>query len=364
MKTFSWERRRRRTAGINLDEMVDNPNFRGHNPGPLVVRLVSQRGVLDETSLARRMPGNTLEHEGVRFTVHDEPEVDAVVVFNYSRYDTTFSARPGYVWLWHNEPIVRRPFPKGFDRVFSHVTDSGDLRVVNAPPVLDWWVDKSFDELASLPVPDKTKHLSAIASTKTDIEGHRRRNAFVDWLETAHPDVDVYGHGRAHQLADKWSGLAPYRFSVTIENTSTPHYWTEKISDCFLSYTVPVYFGATNIGDYFPADSFIWLPLADIDEARETVSRLLISDDWKWRLPALEEARELVLNRYSLYSQLSSRLLAETDVIRRRPAGAVRVHGRRTRKGGWIRGQGVLGNLAAFWRKRKARRVTRVSTRM
>ena len=341
---------------VSVEAMMDTEKLREQYVSPVVVRLVSQRGLLDEVALARRMPGNSLEHDGIRFTVKDEPEVDAVVVFNYSRYDSTFRGTPGFIWLWHNEPIVRRPFPRGFDRVFTHVMDSRDTRVVNAPPILDWWVAKSFDELVRIPVPEKTRHVSAIASTKTEIEGHRLRNKFFDWLQTAQPEVDVYGYGRPTQLADKWSGLAPYRFSVTIENTSTPHYWTEKISDCFLSYTVPIYFGATNISDYFPTDSFIWLPLTDTSSAQETVSTILQSDDWARRLPALKEARELVLNRYSLYSQLSSRILANSDEIKRRPTTNVRVHGRRMRKGGWIRGQGLTGNLSARWRRRQARR--------
>lgn len=321
-----------------------------------MVRLVSQRNTLNADSLSRRMPGSTLQHDNIRFVVEDAEETDAVVVLNYSRYDSTFRAKPGFVWVWHNEPIVRRPFPKGFDRVFTHLTNTGDSRVVNAPPLLDWWIDKTYDELVELPVPTKTKKLSAIASTKTDIEGHRQRHEFVNWLETTHPDVDVYGHGRRKQLDDKWSGLAPYQFSVAIENTSKPHYWTEKISDCFLSYTVPVYFGATNIGEYFPSDSFIWLPLNDIEEAKRALASILSRENWEKRLPALREARNLILNEYCLFAQLTTRLVAEEDIIRRRHYQSISVHGRRTQRGGWIRGQGLFGNLQALRQRRKARK--------
>ena len=83
----------------------------------------------------------------------------------------------------HNEPIVRRPFAQGFDRVYSHITDTADPRVHNAPPILDWWVNKSFDELEAMQPPCKTSLVSGIASTKVDIPGHQKRNAFIDAVE-------------------------------------------------------------------------------------------------------------------------------------------------------------------------------------
>mgnify|MGYP002152411979 FL=1 len=319
-----------------------------------MVGLLSQKGAPDAEALTARMPGHSLDQGDVRFTIEDEPGVDVVVVINYLKYDTTIHARAGYIWNWHNEPIVRQPFAQGYDRIYTHVTQSGDPRVRNAPPLLDWWIDKSFDDLKSLEMPEKTSLVSAIASTKTMIPGHQRRNDFIEALTTRYPEVDVFGHGRARSLDDKWSGLAPYRYSIAIENTSSPHYWTEKIADCFLSYTVPVYFGATNIGDYFPEDSFIWLPLDQPEVAVETIERLS-KDDWSARIPALEEARRRMLENYSLVGQITKRVTSERETILSSPRVSTRVHGRRTRPGGWIRGIGLTGNLRAKLDRRRQR---------
>lgn len=289
------------------------------------------------------MPGNSLEHGDIRFTVDDEP-ADVLVVLNYLKYDTTISARSGYVWNWHNEPIVRKPFAKGFDRVFSH-EDSSDPRVVQAPPILDWWVEKSWDELARLEPPKKTRGLSLIASDKAMIPGHRKRREFVSLVEDCMPEVDVFGIGRTRQLDDKWDGLAPYKFSVAIENTSKFGYWTEKIADCFLSFTVPVYFGATNIGEYFPEDSFIWLPLDDTPRAIQLLESAMLKDSWESRLPAVRQARSLVLDQYSLYGQLSNRIRNERNLIQNTPVITVKVQGRRIRPGGWVRNAGLRTNL-------------------
>lgn len=303
------------------------------------------------------MPGNTLEHGDIRFTVEDEP-ADVVVVLNYLKYDTVIHVRRGYVWNWHNEPIVRKPFAKGFDRVFTH-EQSDDPRGETAPPILDWWIGKTWDELVRLDPPKKTRNLSVIASNKSLIPGHRMRTEFVDLIELSLPTVDVFGEGRAQRLEDKWDGLAPYKYSVAIENTSTPDYWTEKVSDCFLSFTVPVYFGAENLESYFPKDSFIWLPLENPKDAIDTLRSVLKEDSWRKRLPALREARRLVLEEYSLFGQLSRRIRSEKTEIFAEPTIPVAVQGRRVKRGGWIRNYGARGNLEALVRKIRQRHMSR-----
>ena len=46
-------------------------------------------------------------------------------------------------------------------------------------------------------------------------------------------------------------------FGVAIENTSHRGYFTEKILDCFLLKTIPIYWGCSNIGNYFDIDGII-----------------------------------------------------------------------------------------------------------
>ncbi len=322
----------------------------------IVVSLLSQRGWLTEENLSRRLPGGSLSVGNLRFTVELTSDTDVVVIQNYLPYDRTIRSRKGYIWKWDLEPLVSRPVVKGYDRVFTHLEIRGDARVHTAPPLLDWWVGKTYDELKAMTPPEKTHAISAIASTKDWIPGHRQRNAIIDTLSTAVPEIELFGQGRARQLDDKWDGLAPYRYSIAIENTSKPDYWTEKIADCFLSYTVPLYYGATNITDYFPEESIIWLPIDDPDEAIRIVRHTLEHDSFEKRQPALKEARRRMLEQYSLFGQLSLRIEAERGQILASPRVDTFVHGRRVKKGGWIRGAGLGGNLSAWWNRREARR--------
>tara|TARA_R110002049_G_scaffold29972_4_gene102109 strand:+ start:27093 stop:27953 length:861 start_codon:yes stop_codon:yes gene_type:complete len=102
----------------------------------------------------------------------------------------------------------------------------------------------------------KSRHMSLIASTKRDLEGHLLRHDMVSFVQSRDLDVDVLGRGFA-PFEDKADGLAPYRFSVVIENIQEPNYFTEKIVDAVLCEAVPIYWGCPNIGDFFDTEGMV-----------------------------------------------------------------------------------------------------------
>lgn len=58
-------------------------------------------------------------------------------------------------------------------------------------------------------------------------------------------------------IGDKKKALKGAKFNFCSENCSSPGYVTEKIFDALLAGTVPVYFGAPDIGDFVPREAFI-----------------------------------------------------------------------------------------------------------
>tara|TARA_R110000850_G_scaffold49550_2_gene122182 strand:+ start:127 stop:990 length:864 start_codon:yes stop_codon:yes gene_type:complete len=52
-------------------------------------------------------------------------------------------------------------------------------------------------------------------------------------------------------------------FHICIENQSVRHYFTEKLIDSFLTYTIPVYWGCPNIGSYFHTEGMILFDTVD-----------------------------------------------------------------------------------------------------
>lgn len=62
------------------------------------------------------------------------------------------------------------------------------------------------------------------------------------------------------------------QFGVVIENVSHRNYFSEKILDCFLLKTIPVYWGCSNIGDFFDTDGIILIN--NIDDMIEVCNNL------------------------------------------------------------------------------------------
>ncbi|HTJ52719.1 MAG TPA: glycosyltransferase family 10 [Cyclobacteriaceae bacterium] len=55
----------------------------------------------------------------------------------------------------------------------------------------------------------------------------------------------------------KLNVLNQFKFVICFENCSFPGYVTEKIFDCFLAGAIPIYFGAPDINDFVPENTFI-----------------------------------------------------------------------------------------------------------
>lgn len=95
-------------------------------------------------------------------------------------------------------------------------------------------------------------------------------------------------------------------FHICIENSSVPHYWTEKIADSLLGYAVPIYYGAPNILDYFPQKAIIWLDLNNTKACVQTISEILEQPEkiYNEMLPYLVEARNKLLDEYNIFPTL------------------------------------------------------------
>jgi len=121
---------------------------------------------------------------------------------------------------------------------------------------------------------DTTKHkmASLVASARRNLEGHRLRHEIVDHIREARLDVDVMGRGYV-PFEDKADGLAPYRYSVVIENIREKDYFSEKLVDACLCETVPIYWGVPNVEDYFdPRGIIICNSAAEIHAALKEMS--------------------------------------------------------------------------------------------
>ena len=280
-----------------------------------LVRIVKD---WDWPDLMRQTPGHKGVWDGIQFTTDPVEECDFLLMLN-NRMKTDINVRCQKDHIW---AIMQEPYVKGFNdwmveghgffsRVFTHHVPGQEGKYVVSQPAIPWHINRSFDELISCSVPDKPKKLSWIVGHARDLPGHMKRLAFLRLLQADRSlDIDLFGRA-IHYIEDKWDGLAPYRYSLAVENSSSPDYWTEKIGDCFLTWTVPLYWGCTNLERYFPPDAFIRIDISEPRKTLDFIKRVIDEDDREKRLPALEEAREKILYNYQLFPHIANIVKSE-----------------------------------------------------
>lgn len=132
---------------------------------------------------------------------------------------------------------------------------------------------------------EKTKHISCIASAKGITTGHLFRINCINSIIRNKCNIDLFGIG-IREIRGKLDGLKDYRFSIAIENGMYKNYFTEKILDCFLTGTIPIYYGCPNISDFFNTNGFF--TFNNEHELLEIINKLTI-DDYINRLEIIKE---------------------------------------------------------------------------
>lgn len=163
-----------------------------------------------------------------------------------------------YGWLieprWYNPMAVeikKNPeiYIKSYDAIFTHDKELLDL-------------DTSFkfvfgqgSIIEEVGLFEKTKLVSCVCSKLTMSEGHKLRLDIAQQLAES-GQVDMYGKA-FNYIPRKIDGLKDYMFSFAMENSCYESYFTEKLHDCFLTGTIPIYLGSPDIGNFYNLDGII-----------------------------------------------------------------------------------------------------------
>lgn len=158
---------------------------------------------------------------------------------------------------------------------------------------------------------EKSKLVSAIVSKKSFLPGHKKR---LDLISKIEHKIDLFGRGRNTEVASKLDALKDYMFSIAIENCKyDDYYFTEKIVDCFLTGTVPIYYGCPYISDFFDQRGI--LVFNNEYELQEIVESLTI-DKYMSMLPYIkynfEKCFTWPLNNDMLYDMYYSKIIKKT----------------------------------------------------
>lgn len=248
----------------------------------------------------------------LRFDFNKSGKADLILVLNFAKVPRFVLAPKGRIVKILQEPVVQSYWTHRFtfrhSKLYSSIrahsaAGAVDPRVVLDHPHLPMHVD-ACDEPS-----EKSELVSVIASKLAILPGHKNRDFAVSgWLEKF-PEYLPHAYGRGRKQIDhKEEGLAPYLYSIAIENDVSQRYFTEKILDCFEQETVPLYYGAPDILDFFPKESIIKIETLDPAGIAMAVERCS-AEDWAVRRLALLEAKALA-RTYSRLCCLATELLA------------------------------------------------------
>ena len=127
-----------------------------------------------------------------------------------------------------------------------------------------WHTDHPPPERETMIKNSTNNVISLIISKKLQAPGHVYRHKLATFILSNNLPIDIWGNGTA-QLGAKFPNkknikgpfkdkepYEAYSLSICIENHRHPHYFSEKISNCFICNTTPIYLGCTQIETYFP----------------------------------------------------------------------------------------------------------------
>jgi hypothetical protein len=192
-------------------------------------------------------------------------EADAVVFHIPDLRETPIATprRPGQVWVaWCKESTVNFPelsdpnFMRPYDLTMTYQRSS-DIWAPYIPSIAAW------RHARHSPLPQRTA-TAPVAMFQSSPLDHSGRIGFAAEMMQY---IEVHSYGRTLnnrtlsgpdlRRVTKQETIAAYPFCLAFENSIAPDYVTEKIYDCLLARTVPIYLGTPDVAGFVPGGSYI-----------------------------------------------------------------------------------------------------------
>jgi len=182
------------------------------------------------------------------------------------------NSKKNYGWLAESSSIIPNfindvvsnidSYKEKFELIFTH-----DKRVHEKDPeFFKLCIPNALPWIQNKKIYEKTKSCSIIVSNKNFTSGHNFRLNALNQLPK--DKVDHFGRGFQKELpwsinqngieeSGKLSALQDYRFSFAFENDNYENIFCEKITDCFATGTIPIFWGTPSIGDFFDINGIV-----------------------------------------------------------------------------------------------------------
>ena len=254
--------------------------------------------------IKRQTPNSSFIWNNIHFTEENVKECDFLIILDYPKNDFSIHVNKDNIFHFCLEPSneiskYRQFANKKVSKIYNQL--KSDEKFILSYPALPWHLDQDYDFLKALKSSDLKKE-DKIVWVTSDQRSSIQHNQRMNFLETLHdlPFISLYGRG-INPVNSKWDVMKTSKYAIAYENFKNDFNWTEKISDCFLSYTIPLYYGCDRINDYFNDRSIIQIDPKD-KYIKLKLKEIVNSNYWHENLDALIESRNLILEKYQMFS--------------------------------------------------------------
>ena len=151
---------------------------------------------------------------------------------------------------------------------------------------------------------NKDKLVSFIFSNKKWNSYHSFRHEIYPFVKDR---VDGYGTGCEKHIQYKAEGLNSYCFSIAMENFDSHGLFTEKVIDCFLSGTIPIFYGSNDIGNYFNKQGFFqFKTLEELNNILDKINFDVYNNMMEYVVENFEKAKEYMFPEIKIKNFLNN----------------------------------------------------------
>ena len=136
---------------------------------------------------------------------------------------------------------------------------------------------------------NKEFKISTIVGNKNITTGHQLRQKL---LHENFSNVSYYVSnsgvhpGKPLVGPSKFKTFQNYQYQIVIENSQQKNYFSEKLGDCLITKTIPIYWGCPNISEYF--DTSGWIFFTDITDLTKKLNELT-SENYSIHTSSIDE---------------------------------------------------------------------------
>lgn len=190
------------------------------------------------------------------------------------------------------------------------------------------FINKTYDELKLMEYPKKTKNISCIVSAKIlaqyKNQGYIKRINFIKQYSNKY-NIDIYGRGWNKNIlgenykgelggvgaglnsiknTNKSTGILNYHYSIALENFPEEiGILSEKITDCILCWTIPLYWGSGTYSQILPEKSYHLIDIED-NNVFKNIQNIISQKPTNKEIEAIKEARDIILDKLNVWEQI------------------------------------------------------------